>query len=264
MTGHEIWHVAIAPPHTIETNLIEKVAAIVGKDLYGMRLVLAGEIPRIIAHYDTMEMAESTARNLRALNLAVIVCKDSELRSLPQPYRAQTLKFEGQSIQFCNKSGQARKLESNNVFLIIKGRMQSYTDKEVTKTRRKLSLGATVITGGIPVWRRIKETTTVESIQSECFIRLYDHASPEPGVEILQHDFDYSFLGIQMASSSLANFNIAVAKIRDIFTQAIFDDRLMKPFRVDTPSKMPWDNIMVSCRLIYLYYRAVSNLDSSV
>ena len=264
MAGYEVVHVAIAPPDRLEANLIKKVAAIVGKDLYGTRLLLAGKIPKIIAHYDTVQIAELTAQSLRELGLVAIVCKASELRKPSQRYRAHTLKFEERAVLFWDKSGQARRMETRNAFLIINGRMQTYTETEVTSTKMKFSLPATVATGGIPIWRRVKEKTRDKSLQTECFVRLYDRTLPEPSVEILQYDFDYSFLGAKMASSSLANFSTIVTKIRDTFPQAVFDDRLIEPFGVDIPSTTPRDNIEINCKLIYLYHQAMSDLGSSV
>jgi hypothetical protein len=58
MTRSEIVYVAISPPVKLEENLIKKVAAIIDKDLYGIRLRLAGEIPSIISQYDTVHRAE--------------------------------------------------------------------------------------------------------------------------------------------------------------------------------------------------------------
>jgi len=264
MAGYEVVHVAIAPPDRLEANLIKKVAAIVGKDLYGTRLLLAGKIPKIIAHYDTVQIAELTAQSLRELGLVAIVCKASELRKPSQRYRAHTLKFEERAVLFWDKSGQARRMETRNAFLIINGRMQTYTETEVTSTKMKFSLPGTVLTGGIPIWRKVKEKARDKSLQTECFVRLYDRSSPEPSVEILQYDLDYSFLGAKMASSSLANFSTIVTKIRDTFPQAVFDDRLIEPFGVDIPSTTPRDNIEINCKLIYLYHQAMSDLGSSV
>jgi hypothetical protein len=264
MAGHEIVHVAMVPSHRLEANLIEKVAAIIGKDLYRTRLLLAGEIPRIIAHYDTMQMAELTAQKLKALGLVVFMCQDSELRQPSQTYRSHTLRFEERAIQFWDKGGQVRIMDSSNTFLVIKGRIQTYTETKTTRTRRKFNLPATVVTGGIPIWRTVKEETTDKSIQNECFVRLYDRVSVEPAVEIFQYDLDYSFLGAKMVSSSFGNLNTVATKIRDTFPQAVFDDRLMKPFGVDISSVMPQENIEINCRLIYLYHRVMSDLDSPV
>jgi hypothetical protein len=88
--------------------------------------------------------------------------------------------------------------------------------------------------------------------------------STEPSVEILQYDLDYSFLGVEMASTSLANFSTIITKIRDTFPQAVFDDRLIEPFAVDILFTAPRDNIEINCKLIYLYHQAISGLGSSV
>jgi len=264
MAEYEVVHVAIAPPATLEEELVKKVAAIVAKNLYETRLHLAGKIPKMIAHYDTMPMAESTAQSLRALGLVVIVCTDSELRKSSQRYKAHTLRFDEQAVIFHDRSGQARRMESMESFLILSGRMQTYTETEVTTTLKKLNVPATILTGGIPISKKVKQKTTKKSFQTESFVRLYDRTSPEPIVEILQHDFDYSFLGVEMVSSAVANFGTTIRKIKDALPQAIFDDRLVEPFGGDVHSSMPQDNIEMNCKLIYWYHQAVSNLGSSV
>jgi hypothetical protein len=82
-------------------------------------------------------------------------------------------------------------------------------------------------------------------------------------VEIFQYNFDYSFLGTKMASSSLANLSTIITKLRDIFPQAVFDDRLTEPFVVDVPFLTPRDDIEINCKLIYLYHQALCSLGPS-
>ena len=266
MAEYEVVHVAIAPPPMVEEELVKKVAAIVAKNLYETRLRLTGKIPKIIANYADMQMAESTARSLRELGLVVVVCTDSELRKPSQIYRAHTLKFDGQAVMFWDRSGQARRMESSQVFLIISGRMQICTETEVTTTVKKLNVAATLLLGGgiIPIPKKVKEKTMNKSFQNESFVRFYGRTSPESVVELLQHDFDYSFLGAEMVASSVANFSTTVKKIRGALPEAIFDDRLVKPFGADMSSAIPQDDIEMNCKLVYWYHQAVSNLGSSV
>jgi len=264
MAGNKVVHVAVAPPATLGEELVKKVAAIVGKNPYETRLRLTGKIPKIIAHCETMQQAELTAQSLRGLGLVVIVFSDSELRKPPQVYRAHSLKLEEQAIMFCDRSGQERRMEASEAFLILNGRIQTYTETEVTKTTRKLNVTATLLTGGIPITKKVEKKTTNISYQTESFLRLYDRTSPEPVAEIVQHDFDYSFLGPEMVSSAAANFSIAIRKIREVFPQAIFDDRLIEPFKANMPATMAQDNIESNCKLIYWYHQAVSGLSSSV
>jgi hypothetical protein len=264
MAEHEVVHVAIVPPLTLEEEFVKKIAAIIAKNLYETKLRLTGKIPKIIANYDTTQAAESAAQSLRELGVVVIMCADSELRKSSPIYRAHTLKLEEPAVMFCDRGGQARRMEASEVFLIISGRMQTCKETEITTTVKKLNIAATLMLGGIPVSKRVKEKAKNKSFQTESFIRLYYRASSEPIVEILQHDFDYSFLGSEMASSSVANFNATVKKIRDAFPKAIFDDRLVEPFGANITATMPQDNIEMNCKLIYFYYRTISGFGSSV
>ena len=264
MAENDVVHIAIAPPATLEQELVKKVAAIVAKSPYEARLRLTGKIPRIIANYGTMQEAESTARSLRELGLVVVVCTESELRKPSQIYRTQTIKFEERVVLFWDKSGQARRVGAGETFLILRGRMQTETQTEVTNTRRKLNVGATLLMGGIPISKKVKEKVTRKSYQTESFVRLYGKVSPELALEILQQDFDFSFLGTEMTSSSVTNFNAAIGKIREAFPEAIFDDRLVDPFGADTHSAVSQDNIDMNCKLIYWYHKAASKLGSSV
>jgi hypothetical protein len=261
MTPNDIVHVAVAPPARPEANLIKQVATIVNKDLYRMRLLLTGRIPRIIAHYDTLQAAESDAQSLRNLGLVAIVCKDSELRKPPQSFRAKTMKFEERAVLFWDKDGQARRMESADASLIIKGRMQTYSETEVIRTTRKLNLPATLLTGGVPILRKVEEIGKDKSVQDEIFLRIYERTSPKSSVEVFQYDCNYSFLGPEMTMSSLANFNNVLAKIRAVFAQAILDDSLMKLAQVNVPTSTPRETIDISCRLICLYHQAMSTRD---
>ncbi len=264
MAGSDIVHVAIAPTQMLEAGIVERVAAIVNKDLLGTRILLSGKIPRIVGHYQTRRAAESIAQSLRALGLVAIVCNDSELRRPSSVrFRACTLKLGGGEIVFWDKGRQVRVIEAKSLFLILKGTAQSQTEKETTRTRMKLSLPATALTGGIPIWRKVEEKTKDLSIETEGFVRLYDRISSEPSVEILQRNFNYSFLGTKMGLSSLENLNILVTELRNRCPQAVFDSRLTKRFGVDVPFATPGDEIEVNCKLVYLYHQAVSSLGPS-
>jgi hypothetical protein len=259
MAGHDMVHVAMAPPDTVEAGLAEKVAPVVKKDLFGARLLLGSKIPRIVGHYQTLQAAESIAQSLRSLGLVAVVCHDSELR---QPssgrFRAHTLELGEGKTTFRDRGRQARVIEAKSVFLILKGMVQTQTETETTTSKMKFSLPATLLTGGIPIWRKVDEKSKNQSVQTDFFVRLYDRKSPEPGVEIFQHDFDYSGLGAKMTSSP-ENLNTLVAELRNRFPEAVFDSRLTEHFGVEVPFATPGDAIEINCKLIYLCHQAAGS-----
>jgi hypothetical protein len=261
MVVSDIMHVLIAPPANIEINLVKEAASILSKDPYETRLLLSGKIPKLIAHYQSIQEAQLVAKHLKALGLVVVVCSDTELHKPPSAgFMPHTLKLGDREVTFWDKSGQMKKLEAKDVFLLLKGRFQTPTDKEVTNTSIKFSLPATLLTGGIPVWRKVKETTKNTFIEEGYFVRLYERMSPEPVVEIFENYFDFSSLGSKLSPSSFTNLNSIIAELRNAFQKAAFDDRLVESIGTSMSSDTQWDDIELNCKLIYLYHQAVINL----
>jgi hypothetical protein len=69
---------------------------------------------------------------------------------------------------------------------------------------------------------------------------------------------NYSFLVTEIAASSLINFGTVILKLREIFPQAIFDDRLVKPSVVNAYSSRTGEDIEINCKLIYLFHTVTS------
>jgi len=254
MTDREIIHIVVAPPANLDTNLVRNAATLINKSPAQTRLLLVGELPQIIAHYDSIQIAESTIRNLQDLGLVAIACRDSELRHFPQTFKAQTLEFREKEVLFRDSAGREKRIVENNIFLILVGRIEIAAEVETTKQKTKFSLSRTLLMGGIPVWRRVDEKTTTHSTQVECFARIYERKSPNSSVDILQHHMHYSFLGTKIAASSFTNFGTVVLRFREVFPQAIFDTRLAKPSMLTTSPSQVWETIEINCKLIYLFH----------
>jgi hypothetical protein len=86
--------------------------------------------------------------------------------------------------------------------------------------------------------------------------------SSEPRVEIFENYFDFSSLGSKIELSSLANLNRIIMEIREIFPQAVFDDKLVQPYGTGMSTTAQDKDLELNCKLIYLYYQAVRNLGS--
>lgn len=253
MAENEIVYVAVIPQDYPSINLSKAVSEIIGKDAYQTRLLLAGNIPRIVARCVGAGEAEALGRKLREAGLTTIVCSDAELRKPFGGVRAKMIVFGDKEATFRQEDEKETTLDA--VFLIIKGTRQyvpevKEEDKTPVKTRYKLDMGKSLLLGGVPVVKRVSEKPKSES-QPEWFLRLYERASSEPRVEILQYDMDYSFLGEETTLSSTANFMNIVKRLRGIYTQAIYDERLMKISVTDIPGTTPDEDIDINCRLIY-------------
>jgi len=259
MASYEVIHIAVAPPANLDANLVRSIATVINKSPADTRLLLGGDVPKVIAQYDSMQMAKSVTQNLLDMRLTAIACRDSELRQFPQIFKAQTLKFGEKEVLFRDIAGCEKRVIENNVLLILMGKTETSVEMETTKSKTKFSLTRTLLMGGIPIWRKVDEKTTTQSIQAEYFARLYERKSPHPSVDILQHHMNYSFLGAKVAVSSFTNFGTVVRRLREVFPQAIFDNRLAKPSVLTTSPSRACECIEINCKLIYLFHTMTSS-----
>jgi hypothetical protein len=260
MVTQEIVHLVVGPSDNIDTTLVKEAAAILTKEPYETRMLLSGKLPHLIAHYRTAEEAEPAAKQLKTLGLVAFTVLDSELSRFPTTrFTARGVDFVEQKAVFRDNSNHNLTLETKDVFLILKGKYQISADKTVTTTKMKFNLTATLVTGGIPIWNKVKETTKANSDEMGFLIRIYDLGSSDPKVEFFENGFNYSSLGKDIAPSTTANFNSIAAKLRAIFPVAIFDDRLTQPMGTSQPYDRQANAVELNCKLIYLYHRAVNN-----
>lgn len=255
-------HIAVAPPKLLSVELLKRVASLLGKDLVDARLLLAGGIPRIIVSHPDPDAADSMARGLRAAGLSAFICNDSEIRNRPARFRARTARSDERGVIFGDRLGGEVRVEACDASLIIRGRIQRTAPEKISTPKMELNVPATVLTGGIPIMRRVAKKGVKESFQAEDFVRIYDRRSSDPRVEMLQNHIDYNFLGSKLTPSAAANFNIAVTKLLEWFPLAIFDKRLTGHFRTDVPTAEAEEALEINCKLIYMSHLAIERRGS--
>ena len=101
MVTNEIVHLAVASPDNIETSLVKEAALMLKKDPYETRMLLTGKLPKLIAHYQSVEEAATIARQLKTLGLVAFTVNDSELGKSPATrFSARALEAEEISCDF--------------------------------------------------------------------------------------------------------------------------------------------------------------------
>ncbi len=209
-----------------------------------------------MARYDTLQAAELAVLSLRDLGLTAIACDDSDLTKPPQSFLAYSLRFEQNEVTFWNRNAQTLKIATAEAFLILSGRLETSETKEVTKTKSKLNVALTLLTGGIPVRRKVPETSKETNVRVERFLKVYRRKSADSNVEIRQSEFDYASVASKTGPSSPGNFSSLVTKIRNAFPQAIFDDSLAGNYGLALPYITPQENVEILSRLIYIFARS--------
>ncbi len=258
MTPPNIFHIVINLPGSIAPELVNHVSEVLGKDPFGVRMLLSGNLPKIAAHFDSAEKAEAAAASLTACGITAFTVEDRELHQDDQPVVkmvAHSLKIGHGEIIFVSRSGTETIVRREELFLIIRGRVSIPEVFKKSRISMKFSLPATIMTGGLPVWRKSKETIENTSFYNESFMRLYGPNSPGPLVEILESNFDFSFLADRISPSASKNFDMMVKELKRVFAATFFDSRLTEYTPV-----IQLNEIETACKLICLSYRALSRI----
>ncbi len=64
MAGSDVVYVTLDPTRTPAEGLVERVAKILNKDVFAVRVLLNGKIPKVAGHYPDLPTAELIARDL--------------------------------------------------------------------------------------------------------------------------------------------------------------------------------------------------------
>ena len=120
MPDNEAIYIAIATPDNPDEDLIKSIAAIFNRPPYDTRLLIAGEIPRIIARYDNMQMSEPVINKLNDLGLEAIAVRDSELLQTSVGFTVRTMQFKDKEVTFQDDDGNEKIIGVNDIFLIIR------------------------------------------------------------------------------------------------------------------------------------------------
>lgn len=254
----EVFHVAAMPPSKPDEKLIRQIAAISSQPDYQIRMAFAGPLPKIIAHFQTNEMATAAVKALGYAEVTAFPITETEIRK-PGAIRftAHALQIEERHIEFRNRDGQSLSLKGSDIFLIVAGN-QLGEGRITENTKMKLNLPATLLTGGVQMIKRVTVTGRRQEGEVEQFVRLYDSLSDVPVIEIRQHDFDYSFLGTRMVGTTAGNLQSTQGVLKEFFTGAFFNSTIGQLFSSSPKETTKPDPVEITCRLLYRYYLKIS------
>ena len=114
----------------------------------------------------------------------------------------------------------------------------------ITVSERKFSLGRTILSGGIPLKKKVERQEEVNSEERENILYLY--AADRPPVVFSQSGMTYDGFGAAMKLSRELNFACLKSELRRLCPAAGYDDRLLNRLgqaRLLGPAQNPETNL---------------------
>lgn len=230
----------------------EGVAKAMAILLFEARQKIAGEGPRVLASFADCDAAEDLAGKLEAAEVPALILETRSLRENRKASRVQSFSFEDDRLSLSLEGGLSCELPYRAIDTLLVATAITQLQPEVSgKTKRKLSIGKTLLAGGVPMRKNVKGESRSAVEEREQVLWLYNSIGP---VLIFERGgLDYSGLGDALQLSRDLNFNGLLKQLRQRAPAALFDDRLLRrgdQCRVLGPLLSPEADLDLACEIL--------------
>ena len=213
------WREATAEP-------MQALAAILGVTVFEMRQRMMGDGPAVVASFADPHQAGSLAEKLRQCGVSTLVVDAAEARSRSGRFMVRRFELCGRRLSVEAVGGETAEIPFEEVALLFPAICIVGQSETVTVTERKLNIRATLLSGGIPMMKKVVRQEEVRAEEREKALFLY--AGNSPAVVFRQNGMTYDGLGGAMKASRELNFALLAGELRRLSANATHDDRLLQ------------------------------------
>jgi len=228
------------------------VAESLGMLVFEVRQRMAGGGPVVIATFAELRQAEARAESLRQQGIPTLLIDPATLRAVSAPFHVRQFVLNDASLQIATADGQREQFPYTEVSLIISAiNVGGRSESTATVSERKLSIGKTLLAGGIPMTKKVKHDVTTHGEERNEVLHLV--VPGRPAVILSCAALNYTGLGSAMQMSRPLNFSHLKAELIRRAPQAIVDERLLKragQARLLGPSLNPDIHLDLACEIL--------------
>ncbi|PLX77992.1 MAG: hypothetical protein C0615_04295 [Desulfuromonas sp.] len=212
--------------HTEEVTQeqVQTLAEALGVTAFDARQRLVCQGPVVVSTQADDLQAETFLHKLRDGGFEAFIV-DVETAQTKRPvFFVKSFVFGSDEIRFTDQGGRNVSIPYPKIRLILPSLRSMVQTETNTVTEKKLSVGKTLMTGGIPMTKKVTRKETITTDDRERMLYL----CANNGARVLcgQESMSYEGFGGEMKPSREMNFNMFVTKIRESCPDAVFDERL--------------------------------------
>lgn len=232
-------------------ELVQSLAATLGITVFEARPRLIGGGPAVVGSFADPEMALALAQKLNLIGFATLVVDAAAVRGRAGHFIVRRFELDEHALRIETGAGQRAEILWLEIDLLLPGTSIVGYSETKTVTERKLSIGKTLLSGGIPMTKKTERQEEV-AIEERGKV-LYLHAGKLPPVFFSQNGMSYDGFGPAMKLSRELNFNHLVSELRRLSPKAVYDDRLLNragQVRLLGPALNPETNLDLAADLL--------------
>jgi hypothetical protein len=206
-------------------ELVQALAGALGIVAFEARQRLIGGGPSVVASFADPEQAHALARKLEQYGFATLTVDAAAVRRREGQTMVRRFQLNDWSLRLEAWDGRPSEIAVDDIDLLLAGMSTVGYAETKTVTERKLSLGRTLLSGGIPMSKKVERQEEVTVEESRRILYLY--AGNRPAVIFGQDGISYEGLGAAMKPSREQNFAHLTSELRRLCPKAVYDDRLL-------------------------------------
>ena len=212
------WHNGTGDP-------VSALAEALGLTAFEAQQRLIGGEPAVVASFADPHQAGALVVKLNNSGMSALAMDVTELRSGAGRFIVRRFEFGERSLGIESLERQSAEIPYREIDLLLPGTSIARNSETVTVSERKLSLGKTLMAGGIPMTKKIERQEEIETEECERVIYLY--AGKRPQVIFRQNVLTYEGFGAAMKMSRDLNFAFLMGELRRVSPDAAYNDRLL-------------------------------------
>ncbi len=207
------------------TELVQSLAVALGIMPYEMRQRMVGGGPSVAAGFADPELARAVEAKLNQAGVATQLVDTDLLRNKVGRFVVRRFEMKERALQISASDGQSAEIAYGEIDLLLSGTRILGQSETITVTERKFSLGKTILSGGIPLTKKVERQEEINREERENILCLY--AGERPPVVLSQSGMLYDGFGTAMKLTRELNFAYLKSELRRLCKAAGYDDRLL-------------------------------------
>ena len=216
----------VRSPSSIDTA-VTSLVEILDLSLYEARTLLNAPTPRVLATRGDRDDADDLSAALSATGFSTKILDGRSVTVEHDADLVASLSLTPEAISATRRDCSERVLRNHEIRLLVRGMSTSLSITEHEETTRKLSVGKTLLTGGLMTHDKVTTKTTQTTRAHQGFLQVHT-SDGGPPLYLFDQRMSYAFLGKDIQPASLANMDTLIAMLKQRAPHAAFDDRLMR------------------------------------
>lgn len=205
-------------------ELVQGLATAVGITPYEMRQRMIADGPAVVACFADPQQARALAMKLNQWGVATLVVDSDGVRGTAGRFVVRRFELKERSMRLEESDGRSAEIPYGDINLLLPGTRILGQSETITVTERKFSLGKTILSGGIPMTKKVERQEEVSREERENIFYLY--AADRPPMLFNQSGVSYDGFGAAMKLSRELNFAFLKSELCRLCPSARLDDRL--------------------------------------